>query len=147
MKHHSLKRPKKRHSAYKPKTRTLPLNGAKWARLRASVLASSPLCEWCLARGEYVPATDVDHKNNNGDDNRRENLQALCATCHSQKTQAERGEGGSSFSDKKIIFKGCDINGLPLNPDHHWNAPKDHGELTGTNRAPTLTHVSAVEEF
>lgn len=98
------------------KKRTLSLNSTAWKRLRAEVLASEPLCRMCKARGLVVPATDVDHINNNTgdytDDNRREALQSLCHECHSRKTAAEMG---------KSVTWGCDVNGVPLDPAHPWN--------------------------
>src|SRR5690625_1376677 len=94
------------------KKRVLPLNGAAWARLRAQVLAEQPLCPICEARGYVVPAVHVDHINNDGNDNRRENLMGLCHECHSLKTAQDMG---------KKVYWGCDVNGRPLDPNHHWN--------------------------
>ena len=60
------------------------------------VLREEPLCRRC---GE--PATDVDHivSRERGGEDTRENLQALCHPCHSQKTVEEdggfRGGGGA----------------------------------------------------
>ena len=63
--------------------RTLKLNGAAWQRLRASVLAESPLCAHCLKRGVTTMATDVDHVSGDPSDNSRNALQPLCHSCHS----------------------------------------------------------------
>lgn len=110
-------------SRYKPKTRVIPLGSAAWQRLRAQVLAEEPLCRACAARGLVVRATDVDHiedsRDDYSDDNRRENLQPLCHECHSLKTAASMG---------KSVTLGCDADGLPLDPNHHWNRAKDHEE-------------------
>lgn len=35
---------------------------ARWQRLKKLYLSDHPLCEVCLARGKYVPATHVHHK-------------------------------------------------------------------------------------
>ena len=96
--------------------RTLALDGAAWRRLRAAVLANEPLCRACQAMGRTTPATDVDHINNESTDNRRENLQPLCASCHSRKTQADRGHK---------VAMGCDADGYPLDPDHHWQKSRE----------------------
>lgn len=91
--------------------RTLKLNGAKWQKLRAEVLADEPLCRHCAARGLVVPATDVDHMNG-ADDNRRESLQPLCHPCHSRKTARDHGRN---------VAYGCDASGHPADPMHPWN--------------------------
>ena len=60
----------------------------RWRRLRRMVLAREPLCRVCGEKGMLTPATQVDHivPLADGGDNAFENLQSLCATCHSQKT-------------------------------------------------------------
>lgn len=65
-----------------------------WKALRRRVLLEAPLCRHCESRGEITFATDVDHIA----PHRGQwdlfvdygNLQPLCASCHSRKTQ--RGE-------------------------------------------------------
>ncbi len=91
--------------------RTLKLNGSKWQKLRASVLAGEPLCRHCKALGLVVRATDVDHMNG-ADDNAIESLQPLCHECHSRKTAKDNG--------KRVAY-GCDANGTPADPSHPWN--------------------------
>lgn len=39
-------------------------------------------------------------------------LQSLCDTCHNSVKQAQEKSG---------VLRGGDINGLPLDPNHHWN--------------------------
>lgn len=92
--------------------RTLALNGAAWRRLRQSVLDDEPLCRSCYEDNRIVNASDVDHIDNDPTNNDRSNLAALCHSCHSVKTQRDQGS--------KVVY-GCDVNGLPLDPDHHWN--------------------------
>lgn len=92
--------------------RTLALNGAAWRRLRADVLRSNPLCEHCEARGILTAATDVDHRDNDPSNNDPDNLASCCHECHSRKTQADMG---------KRVSWGCDANGMPLDPKHHWS--------------------------
>ena len=72
--------------------RTLKLNTAAWQRLRDAVLCRSPLCVHCKRRGVVTLATDVDHANGDPSDNSRDNLQALCHSCHSLKTAEERSK-------------------------------------------------------
>lgn len=96
--------------------RTPALDGAAWRRLRASVLADEPLCQDCHARGILTEATEVDHRDNDPTNNERENLVSMCKPCHSRKTQADMG---------KTVHMGCDIQGMPLDPDHPWNREPD----------------------
>lgn len=99
------------------KRRNVPLNSAAWHKLRAQVLAEEPLCRACMAVGVVEPATDVDHIENSADDysddNRRENLQPLCHECHSAKTRAE-------MMGEPVKVRGCDQDGIPLDPNHPW---------------------------
>jgi 5-methylcytosine-specific restriction protein A len=66
-----------------------------WTRLRLVVLADEPLCRFCFARGQLVPATDVDHIKSIAQrpDLRlvRSNLRPLCHSCHSTLTGQQRG--------------------------------------------------------
>jgi 5-methylcytosine-specific restriction endonuclease McrA len=100
----------------RPKRRHVPLYCAAWARLRAEVLAADPLCHYCKARGLTTPAREVDHivdsREDYADDNSRENLQSLCRPCHSRKTAVSMGKASSA---------GCDVRGVPMDADHHWN--------------------------
>ena len=96
--------------------RLLPLNSEAWYRLRRSVLAEVPLCQYCPP-GVITPATEVDHKNNDPADNSRENLVSTCKPCHSIKTMADMYGRPARM--------GCDAEGNPINPAHHWN------QLTG----------------
>lgn len=69
-------------------------SAARWKRMRSRQLNESPLCRECLTAGRSVPATDVDHiVPHRGCSDLffdRHNLQSLCQSCHSIKTQ--RGE-------------------------------------------------------
>jgi hypothetical protein len=92
--------------------RLLPLNSRAWQKLRRSVLAEVPLCQYCPP-GVITPATEVDHKNNNPADNSRENLVSTCKPCHSIKTMSDMYGRPARM--------GCDAEGNPINPSHHWN--------------------------
>ena len=92
--------------------RTIPLQSAAWQKLRERVLARDPICQECYRRGHITPATDADHVNGDPSDNRMSNLQGLCHSCHSHKTMRER-------HGRKPVM-GCDVNGMPLDPDHPW---------------------------
>lgn len=86
------------------RARYLPTNCAQWRAIRAAQLERFPLCEHC---GE--PANEVDHRE--GDTSKNLiglDLASLCKPCHSSKTA-----GGK--------VKGCDADGRPLDPGHHWN--------------------------
>lgn len=104
--------------------RLLPLNSEAWYRLRRSVLAEQPLCQYCPP-GVITPATEVDHKNNDPADNSRENLVSCCKPCHSIKTMADLYG--------RPARQGCDVDGWPINPSHHFNeaAVRPSGGLAG----------------
>lgn len=68
----------------------------RWRKVRASKLASDPLCEDCNGEGRTEVATQVHHKVKRRDDPTMEswldldNLMSLCHSCHSIRTR--RGE-------------------------------------------------------
>ena len=66
--------------------------GHTWRKLRDCILKrDSYLCIQCRTHGRFVEATDVDHikaKAYGGTDD-PDNLQALCAPCHREKTAME----------------------------------------------------------
>ena len=71
---------------------------AEWKRVRSVVLAEEPTCRMC---GE--PATDVDHRRaieRGGAPYDRDNLQALCHSCHSRLTAALDGGFGNGKGAK-----------------------------------------------
>lgn len=99
--------------------RTIPLQSARWQRLRAVVLERQPLCRDCNA-----PATDVDHDDGNPGNNMPDNLVPRCHACHSRKTMRER-HGTTT---------GCDAAGWPTSPASHWNQEK----IAATDRGQTV---------
>jgi 5-methylcytosine-specific restriction endonuclease McrA len=89
-----------------------PYYTPRWRRLRKLKLTEDPLCAHCLTP---TPATQVDHKKpieQGGDPWEWDNLQSLCAGCHSRKTKS---------TDKGKPLKGCDVNGNPIDSAHWWN--------------------------
>lgn len=67
--------------------------GRVWQRLRLMVLHRDPFCRDYFGIGCHDPSTQVDHiiPRSRGGDDTMENLQGLCAACHSRKTVAEDG--------------------------------------------------------
>lgn len=110
--------------------RLLPLNSEAWRKLRAHVLAGEPLCRHCTARGLTVPATEIDHRDNNPANNDPVNLCPLCRPCHSRKTAKDMGHN---------VRMGCDAQGKPLDPGHHWNNP---ASAVLTSRDATAGEIS-----
>lgn len=92
-------------------------NKKAWKQLRLDHLAKEPLCVYCQQEGRLTPATVVDHiKAHKGDLGlfySPDNLQSLCKLHHDgAKQKAE---------SNKINEIGCDENGFPLDPEHHFN--------------------------
>lgn len=89
-----------------------------WKQLRHQQLTKQPLCEMCLAQGRVVVATVVDHKTPHKGNwslfSDATNLQSLDKQCHDSVKQRmeKRGIEGPI---------GGDLNGMPLDPNHHWN--------------------------
>jgi len=78
--------------------------GKRWQRERKIYLASHPFCVECMKEGKYVIATDVDHIIPHRGDKAlfwdENNLQALCHSCHSKKTNLE-----DHYPEYKYEFK------------------------------------------
>jgi 5-methylcytosine-specific restriction protein A len=69
-------------------------SSARWRAMRAQHLRSEPLCRECRKSDRLVPAAVVDHIIPLARDGERlddVNLQSLCLSCHSRKTNAEGG--------------------------------------------------------
>jgi 5-methylcytosine-specific restriction protein A len=103
------------------------LSGGKWQRVRAQQLRDFPLCATCLAETpeRVTAATRVDHViplfkgDEHGFFNGVElehpsNYASLCAPHHDEKSAAEAGK---TYTRRL----GCDVNGNPLDDQHHWN--------------------------
>ena len=67
--------------------------GRAWKRIRDTYVASHPLCERCKQQGKLVPTQEVHHilPLSEGGTHARDNLIALCQSCHST-IHAERGD-------------------------------------------------------
>jgi len=119
--------------------RTIPLNTAAWQKLRASVLAEDPLCRDCERMGRVTPATDVDHDDGNPGNNDRANLVPRCHSCHSHKTMRER-HGNAAV-------QGCDLNGMPLDPNHPWNRQKSLEADRARPAAQSLFNADCISQY
>lgn len=65
----------------------------RWKKIRYEYIRSHPLCEKCLAEGRATEANVVHHITPlaDGGTHARENLMALCTSCHSR-IHAENGD-------------------------------------------------------
>lgn len=92
-----------------------PYNQA-WKRARLTYLARHPTCVMCVRLGRVRASTVVDHiiphRGDSGLFWDSSNWQALCKTCHDAIKQALEASG---------VLRGCGADGLPLDPNHHWN--------------------------
>lgn len=90
------------------------LYGRKWGKARRLHLANNPLCVMCKAKGKIVAAEVVDHIIPHREDKQLfwdpNNWQSLCKFHHDSTKQSE----------EKSVNKGCNIDGIPNNINHHW---------------------------
>lgn len=91
-------------------------NSKSWFRLRHHQLQSQPLCVMCDALGKLTPATVVDHITPHKGDlqlfSDPANLQSVCKPCHDKAKQIQETKG-------HLI--GGKPDGMPIDPNHHWN--------------------------
>ena len=95
--------------------KTKRIRGRRLQRIRARLLRGQPLCVHCLEVGIVKGAIQIDHRIPlfQGGEDTDENRQNLCDECHKAKTVTERGD---------TLRLGCDVNGNPADPTHHWGA-------------------------
>lgn len=74
------------------------------------VLCGNDVSGWKQSRVDHVSYADPFDPNN---------CRTLCPACDNRK-HAEKGSKGSVGRIEKIL-PGCDINGMPIDPDHPWN--------------------------
>ena len=82
------------------KARKYATNSKQWAAIRTTHIQAhedNTLCRMCLDEGFYVPMTDVDHIDGDTYNNKPNNLQSLCKSCHSSKTAKEDGGFGNKI--------------------------------------------------
>ena len=67
--------------------------GRAWKRIRDKYVSLHPFCEICYAKGILVETEEVHHKKplSEGGTHDRDNLIALCKSCHAR-IHAERGD-------------------------------------------------------
>jgi len=105
-------------------------NSKRWKKIRKLKLALNPLCEDCQTLGLIESANHVDHIESirsGGAAFDLNNLKSLCVGCHSRKTVYVDGGFGRQKKEYEIRAKGCGADGLPIDPNHHWNC--DQGVL------------------
>ena len=83
----------KRYEKYDRDPDTRRRYGRAWKRIRDSYVSQHPLCELCLKEGKLVDTEEVHHKKplGEGGTHARDNLIALCKTCHAR-LHAARGD-------------------------------------------------------
>jgi 5-methylcytosine-specific restriction enzyme A len=95
---------------------------ARWRKARLRFLEAHPLCTECKRHNYLVAATEVDHIIEHRGDHKlfwdETNWQPLCTMHHSQKTMHAIRE---TARGRPVLQRGCDVNGIPLNPNHPWN--------------------------
>lgn len=99
-----------------------PYNTTAWRNLRRAKLSDQPLCEVCLRREVVTIAEAVDHVVSIAKGGEPfpplTGLMSLCTSCHNSKTRrvdSADSKGGSRW-------KGCDVDGNPIDPDDEWYA-------------------------
>lgn len=89
----------------------------QWQKARKAFLIANPFCVECEKRDVLVEATVVDHIIPHKEDLKlfwdRDNWQPLCKPCHDRYKQR---------LEKSGRVAGCSVDGVPIDPNHHWAA-------------------------
>ena len=74
--------------------------GRAWKRIRDKYVSQHPFCELCYEKGILVETEEVHHKKklSDGGTHDRDNLIALCKSCHSR-IHAEQGRFNSNQNE------------------------------------------------
>ena len=95
---------------------------SRWHKARTAYLASHPLCTMCKEEGKVTPAKVVDHVIPHKGDRSlfwdSGNWQSLCYRHHNSTKQS---------MERATQYEPCDVEGIPLDPSHHWNANRARG--------------------
>ena len=101
----------------------------RWRRARSPVSGGAPAVRPLSGRGppdrrRRWSTTWCRIEATSGCSGTRTNWQALCKRCHDAKTVRDGRWGQRQLSDgaARSIY-GCDVHGMPLDPDHPWNRP------------------------
>jgi 5-methylcytosine-specific restriction enzyme A len=96
----------------------------RWKEASKRFLArpENALCRPCRARGKVVASREVHHEPYHGGDPvafwDERTWVPICRPCHSSRTRAEELE---TRTGKPQLQRGCDVHGVPLDPNHFWN--------------------------
>ena len=96
--------------------------GYRWQKAREGFLRSHPLCVIHERSGKIAAAIVLDHIIAHKGDMAlfwdKDNWQGLCKTCHDSVKKRLEMSG-------RVL--GCDANGIPADPNHHWHTSPSKG--------------------
>lgn len=113
----------------------------KWKHLRAAALKRSN-CK-CEVPGCGNVGKVVDHvvaRRAGG----RDVLDNLRVLCRDHDNQVKEDQDGNRRSDGRLVVRGCDANGFPLDPNHEWNSGRGDRSSGPDGAGDRLGHDSAV---
>lgn len=93
--------------------RALHTGSKAWRLIRDRVLVRDAYtCQVCKRLIDASKEAHVDHRDGDSHNNAMENLQTLCVSCHTSKTNVE--DAGFGNAKGKFVRKGCNENGIPF---------------------------------